>query len=239
MRGIFVTGTDTGVGKTVVAARQARLLSDAGHAVGVFKPAETGCPEADAWPQDAGFLREAARMDEDRAGVVPYVFAEPLAPLVAARRSSRTLDVEVLDTALRSLEKKYEFIVAEGAGGLSVPLSEHLDMAGFAARHDLPLVIVARPHLGTLNHTFLTVYYALSRGLRMHGVILNACEAVAGDVSVQDNPRMIEDMCGVKVLGNIGFRGAVTSPEDAATAVREGVDVNEVFKRFNLETGEP
>ena len=102
----------------------------------------------------------------------------------------------------------------------------------------MPLIVVARPHLGTLNHTFLTIHYAFSRGLRVHGVILNASEPVTGDVSVQDNPRMIEDMCGVKVLGSIGFRGAVTSPEDAAAAVQEGVDVNELFKRLNLEPGE-
>lgn len=219
MRGLFVTGTDTGVGKTVVTAGLARLLGDEGISVGVMKPVETGHAEDDGWPADAGFLALAARTDDPRERVVPFVYAEPLAPLVAARRGGRAVDLAKIDAAAAAIAARHDLILVEGAGGISVPITEGTDMAGLALRLGLPLLVVARPDLGTLNHTFLTVRYARARGLRVVGVVLCGGRGDAAEVAERTNPPMIEEMCGAPVLGIVPRFGMISGPERAKEAV--------------------
>lgn len=218
---LFITGTDTEVGKTVVTAGLARLLADEGAAVGVMKPAETGwAGDPAAMPSDGGFLAEAARVDEPTRAVVPYVYREPLAPLVAARREDRPIDPGVIRLAYRELAGRYEPLLVEGAGGLSVPLTEELDMAGLAAALSLPLLIVTRPALGTLNHTFLTVHYARERGLKVLGLVICGYDETTDSIAEKTNPAMMEEMCEVPVLGRVPRRPAIETPEEAAEAVR-------------------
>ena len=169
-RGFFVTGTDTGVGKTVVSLALICGLRRHGLDVGAMKPVETGVgPEG---PLDALALRAAAGDADDLADVCPLRFALPAAPTVAAAAEGREVEVWAIHRAYERLAARHDCIVAEGAGGLLVPLADKLCMADLARDLDLPLIVVARAALGTINHTFLTLEAAVSRGLDVAGVVI-------------------------------------------------------------------
>jgi dethiobiotin synthetase len=231
MNRLLVTGTDTGVGKTVVASGLARLLHEAGYRMGVLKPVETGWEgPPGSWSPDARMLAEGARVDDLPEQVAPCVYAEPLAPLVAARRAGRPVDLGRIEAAWQRLQDR-DWVLVETAGGLAVPLTDTLDYAGLAVRWQLPVLVVSRPGLGTLNHTFLTVYYARSRGLPVVGVVLCGYPEQP-NIAEQTNPAMIEAMCHVPVLGRVPRRPAITSAGEAAEAVAEGLQLESLLKRY-------
>jgi dethiobiotin synthetase len=170
-RGFFVTGTDTGVGKTVVACALVRELRRAGLDVGAMKPAETGVgPEG---PLDARALRAAAGVDDPLEEICPFQLALPAAPSVAAAHEGRELDVGRILACFRALSARHECMVVEGAGGLLVPLSEGFTMADLARELGLPVLVVARAALGTINHTLLTLEALSRRGLPCAGVVIS------------------------------------------------------------------
>jgi len=227
---IFVTGTDTGVGKTVVAAGLAFALRAAGHRVGVFKPAETGHPDPTTWPADAAMLAAAAGTDAPRESVVPYVYAQPLAPMVAARNEARPIQPTMLQARVSAASARCDVLVAEGAGGLSVQLAENYTMGDFARDAGFGLLVVARPGLGTQNHTFLTLRYAKSLALPVLGVVLNG-EIPLDDPSVAENAAVIAEQSEVEVLGHIPWNQGLTTPAEAATVLREGLDLDQLMTR--------
>lgn len=210
-RGLLITGTDTGVGKTFVTAGVVRLFRARGIDCGVMKPAETGhdARVAGAWPADARTLAMAAGVLDPLEVVCPYVFEPPVAPIVAARRSRRPIVIERIVDCFERLHARHDFVLVEGAGGLSVPLGEfgendHLfDFADLAKLLGIPILIVARAHLGTLNHSFLTVHYARARGVRPVGIVLNGLDPLIADASVHDNAALAEEMTEVPVLGTV------------------------------------
>lgn len=236
MVGFFVTGTDTGVGKTVVATGLARLLIERGFRVGVMKPIETGCDVISdkELPHDGRLLAEAARIVGENQWVVPCRYAEPLAPLVAARREKKPVDFSAIWRAWEHLQKNYELAVVEGAGGLSVPIIEGFTMADLAQEMKLPLLIVARPALGTLNHTFLTVHYARSKNLNLIGIVISGYDKTTNDIAEQTNPGMLEELCELPVLGCVPKFPEINKPEDAARAVGEGIDLERFIQKLNL-----
>jgi len=186
--GICVTGTDTGVGKTIVAAGLARLCADDGLRVGVFKPIETGVP-ADGDPLDGAMLREAARTTVPMRTIVPVRYAEPLAPSVAAGRCGRPVDVAAIDAAWDELTSASDVIIVEGCGGLLVPVTESMTVGDLLRRFNLPTLIVTRAVLGTLNHTALTVACAGAIGIEVAGFVINGFDAGrTGDIAMQTNP---------------------------------------------------
>lgn len=229
---LFVTGTDTGVGKTVVTAGLTRALRDRGEAAAPYKPVETGTEEApDAGrPSDALFLAEAAGWG-DPTDAVTETYREPLAPLVAARREERPVDPDLLDAHFRYLDDAHDHVLVEGAGGLSVPVTGELDMAGLAGRWDLPVLVVVRPALGTLNHSFLTVRYARARGLPVVGLLICGYHPGTEDVAERTNPSVLEEMCEVPVLGKIRRRPRIETPEEAAEALEAAVDPSDLIER--------
>jgi dethiobiotin synthetase len=194
--GLFVVGTDTGVGKTHIAVAIARALTASGRIVGVLKPVATGAtPIEGGWRvDDADRLIGAIGGVATTAEVCPIAFAEPLAPPVAARRVGSLLTAEdVIGSTFAALghwrdSRGAEINVVEGVGGLLCPLAEGITVADLAVKLDYPLVVVARRGLGTLNHTLLTVEAALARGLRVAGVILNGAEPTADPVAEATNP---------------------------------------------------
>lgn len=200
-RGIFVTGTDTGVGKTIVAATLARLLVMNGISVGVMKPVTSGCREEDGQmvSDDAVLLCQAAEisMSDD---VAPYRLREALAPADAARRDGVRIDFSVIKAAYDRLASQYQYVIVEGAGGLMVPLSGGLLIADLALELKLPLLVVARPGLGTINHTVLTCYAAQQLGLQVAGVIINGMPECPG-LAEQGALHMIGSLCGASILG--------------------------------------
>ena len=200
MSGVFVTGTDTGAGKTVVACTLARALNAAGVDVGVLKPAETGVGEDG--PLDALALREAAGCDDPLDDVCPLRFAMPAAPTVAAAAEGRSVDAGAILAAYARIRERHGFVVVEGAGGLLVPASAELDMAGLAAALDLPILIAARAALGTINHTLLTLEAAERRGLALAGVVVSHTAGVLSDAD-SSNLAALRASLGTRLLGEI------------------------------------
>lgn len=200
-RGIFVTGTDTGVGKTVVAATLARLLRMNGVKVGVMKPVTSGCREVSGQlvSDDALLLCQAAgiQVSED---IAPYRMREPLAPADAAKIDGVRIDFAVIKAAFERLALSYDYVIVEGAGGLMVPLSGGLLVADLVRDLGLPLLVVARPGLGTINHTVLTCFGAQQMGLQVAGVIVNGMPEQPG-LAEKGAPHQIGSLCGAPVLG--------------------------------------
>jgi dethiobiotin synthetase len=172
-RGVFVTGTDTGVGKTLVAAALARHLQSSGLDVGVMKPVETGVTDPDRPGSDAALLQWAADCSDDPELIAAYRLRAPLAPALAAEEESVRIDLAHIVETARSLSKRHDYTIIEGAGGLMVPLAGGLLVADLVLHLGLPLLVVCRPGLGTINHTLLTVHAARTMGIPLAGFIIN------------------------------------------------------------------
>jgi dethiobiotin synthetase len=173
MHGLFITGTDTGVGKTLVAAALVRLLRQQGRRVGACKPVATGAGlvRGQLVSEDSLRLAEAAGVAVE--DVTRWTFAEPAAPPVAARQAGTTLHLKDLIAHTRGAARDVDILIVEGVGGLLCPLTEGETVADLATALGIPLVVVARRSLGTLNHTLLTVEVACQRGLAVAGVVIS------------------------------------------------------------------
>ncbi len=194
MRGLFVTATDTGVGKTEVACALLRAARAAGvDAVGM-KPAQSGATAGEA--SDAERLAEASGNVEPIEAICPYALRAPLAPAVAARREGVAISLARILDAARALAARHAALLVEGAGGLLVPLTERETYADLAAALGLPVLVVARAGLGTVNHTALTVEALRRRGLAIAGIVLNRA-APEDDPSVPHNAAEIARLTGV------------------------------------------
>jgi len=209
LRGLFITGTDTGVGKTFVASLIARELAAAGVKVGVYKPVASGCPQGPDGliAEDAVALWEAAGKPGTLEQVCPQRFATPLAPHLAARAEGQAVDTRLLRSGFRYWRDNYEFVIVEGAGGLMSPLSDDEYVADLAFDLKLPLVVVAANKIGVINQTLQTLIVAetFRGGLPIAGVILNSPQAVADDPSIATNATELAARCIPPVLANIGF----------------------------------
>ncbi|WP_199174713.1 dethiobiotin synthase [Halegenticoccus soli] len=188
MTGVFVVGTDTGVGKTVVTAGLTARLRDAGLAARAIKPAQTGYPPDD----DAAFVADACGTPE--AATALRRLEPPLAPRVAAERADDPLDYDALLAGCRRALDRAEVGIVEGIGGVRVPLAGDAEVIDLVADLDLPAVVVARSGLGTLNHTALTVDALARRGVRVHAVVLNRYRAAT--VAERTNVAELERMTG-------------------------------------------
>ena len=179
VRGIFVTGTDTGIGKTAVACALAAWGRLQGYDVGIMKPVASGGRRRwhggrPRWvSDDAIHLAEAAGVSDPWPLVNPVCFKEPLAPWTAALRERRPVDIAAILDAFTVLAGRHDVLIVEGAGGWLVPLNARTTVADVAARCGLPVLLVARPGLGTLNHTLLSLEAIRRRRLRCHGVVIN------------------------------------------------------------------
>jgi dethiobiotin synthetase len=202
MRGLFVTATDTGVGKTEVACALVSGARAAGLDVGAMKPAQSGVTPAE--PSDAERLRAAAGGGDPFELVCPYQFEAPLAPGVAARLAGVEISMERILEAARALASRHAALVVEGAGGLLVPLTERESYADLAVALGLPVLVVARAGLGTVNHAALTVEALRSRGLVVAGLVLNRTGPV-DDPSVPTNAAELEKLTGARVLATLPF----------------------------------
>jgi len=175
MTGYFVTGTDTGVGKTHVTEALARCARTVGKKVFAFKPVETGCERLDGVMAGADMeaLRKAAGgwQDGDLRGV--YRLRNPVAPLVAARAESTAIDIDRIVRALEQGSRQADVTLVEGAGGWRVPFTETVDLGGLAKRIGLPVVVVARASLGTINHSLLTIEAVERDGCQVAALVLS------------------------------------------------------------------
>lgn len=205
--GILVTGTDTGIGKTFVACGLARALRDLGVDVGVMKPFASGAEKrGKGWTHaDAEALMAASGTRDAFEKVCPNLFRDALAPVVAAAREGRRADVAGAVKATRAMVARHEVTVVEGAGGLLVPLTKKETVAEYAKAARLPVLIVARPGLGTLNHTRMTVEAARARGLEVLGIVVNASTSAPPGLAERTNLETIAEHAGVRVLAVVPY----------------------------------
>ncbi len=273
-KGVFITGTDTGVGKTVVSALILRALRERGIRAGAMKPIETGCGKANSEsriqdlkmetggliPADGIALREAAGMDDPLDLVAPVRFERPLAPMTAARLEKRPVDIKKIMNACNRLSEKYDLLVVEGAGGLLAPIknsnkssvtsnskdsnelqvtsnelktndkdlspssdpllvTRHSSLVtGRVAHHasryfmsdlvrelGLPVIVVARPSLGTINHTLLTIEHALREEIEVLGIVINYALPPEGGLAEKTNPEVLRELSPVPLIGIVPY----------------------------------
>lgn len=204
--GVFITGTDTGVGKTLVACGLAALFKEYGYRIGVMKPAETGCveKEGELFPEDAARLKEASASDEPLEKICPYRFKDPLAPSVAAERAEVAIGIDRIRALYDEIAAKNDLTIVEGAGGLLVPLLPHYTYADLIKLLKLPTVVVAANRLGAINHLQLTLENAASRGLTVLGYVWNHLTS-ATSLAAETNPETIRLLTAIPCLGEISF----------------------------------
>jgi dethiobiotin synthetase len=214
MSGVFITATDTGVGKTFIACALIRSAVRRGLRVAAMKPCETGDGD------DGARLLAACARPLDESLVRPYRFPLPASPEVAAQAAGASIDIETIVAAYQSLAQQADLVVVEGAGGLLVPVAPRVLMADIAARLQLPLLVVARASLGTVNHTLLTIEAARARQLGVLGVVLTRASDTHGP-DENSNPGAIAHRGRTHILG------ALPHVTDPAT-------IDETFERFVL-----
>lgn len=218
-RGLFVTGTDTGVGKTIVTAALARVLRLRGVNVGVMKPVTSGCDErnGELVSDDAELLAWAAGIECDN-DVAPYRLRQPLAPVEAAALDGVKVDFGRITESYQRLCTRHDYVLVEGAGGLMVPLNGGLLIADLANHLKLPLLVVARPGLGTINHSVLTCFAAGQIGLEVSGVIVNRFPECPGPAE-KGASHQIGSLCGAPILGI--WRDVAGTPEQIVEQLAE------------------
>lgn len=218
-RGVFVTGTDTGVGKTVIAAALAAWCRGQGMDVGVMKPVATGLRRMGRrWiSDDTRRLATAAGTDDAWSLITPVRYRAPLAPSVAARRVGRPVSLRAIQAAFRVLRRRHEVLIVEGIGGALVPLTRRVMTADLACALRLPALIIARAGLGTINHTLLTVEALRRRRVPIIGIILNAeSSRAASSLAGRTNPAALRRLLRVPIFGPVPFAPGRAQHPDAA-----------------------
>ncbi|MBI1871553.1 MAG: dethiobiotin synthase [Chlamydiae bacterium] len=197
-QGVFITGTDTGVGKTLVSCALASSLSQR-RPIGVMKPFSSGSRE------DAEYLKKFSGLETVKLDQInPVYFQKPLAPFSVKKLGSASLYLKKILPHYQWMKDHFSFVIVEGMGGLHVPIAHNFMVADLALEMNSPLVIVACPWLGTLNHTLLTFDYACSKGLDVSGIIFNAPQRKR-DLSVKTNAEVLRHLTNLPILGNIPF----------------------------------
>jgi dethiobiotin synthetase len=222
--GLLITGTDTGIGKTLIAGAIAAHLRRQGLRVGVLKPAASGCVNRREGlvSEDAEFLAHCADAPHPLDIIAPQRFAEPLAPAVAAQRLGVLLDWDAIQRSMNTIARDSDVLIVEGVGGIMVPMDAKHTMLDVAQWLKLPAVVVARPNLGTINHTLLTVNALRDAKVKVPGVVINRYPAEMPSVAEETNPRAIEKWGKVPVLcivPDVKEKIGLHIPQDIAAAV--------------------
>ena len=209
LRTVFVTGTDTGVGKTHVSAALLRAARASGLRACGYKPVASGC-ERDAGGQlrneDALALLAASGADEAYEAVNPYAFETPLAPHIAAREAGVEVELRVLDAAADRLAARHDWLLVEGAGGWRVPLNDAADFADWVGARGWPVLLVVGMRLGCVSHALLTAESIRARGLRLAGWVAN--ELPPQQDRLDENIRSIAGRIGAPLLGRLAMGGS-------------------------------
>ena len=213
--GLFITGTDTGVGKTLIAGGIAAVLRQQGLKVGVFKPIASGCRnDGGLVSDDTEFLAMCADADYSLSVITPVTYKTPAAPVTCVQVEGRDIDYEEIVTAYNYLCENTDVVLVEGIGGALVPLDAEHTVMDLAVEFNLPTVIVARPNLGTINHSLLTIQAVRNAGLPVAGLVISGYNAFEGTVAEETSPDVI---CG---FSNTNLLSIV--PYDEESSVEDG-----------------
>ncbi len=216
-KGLFITGTDTGVGKTLIAGAIAKILQQAGKKVGVFKPIATGCRhQREGFVSgDAEFLAYCADSEFSLDKINPATFGTPAAPFACEQLENKKVDLEKIIAAYNYICSETDCIIVEGIGGIRVPITDGLDVLTIAKAIGLPVVIVARPNLGTINHTLLTIDAIRSANLPLAGIIISGYDESKADYAERTGPAVIAEVGRTQILTVV--------PYDYQTNIEKGI----------------
>lgn len=202
MKGLFVTGTDTGVGKTIISAAIAFNLKEKGINVGVMKPIACGGEKKGSRyiSGDALILRKAAGVNDPVELINPVCFKNPFAPYSASLIEKKRVDLGKISSSYEELSRKHEFVIVEGIGGVLVPIKKDFFVSDLIKLLDIPVIIVCRPGSGTINHTLLTINALLLKKIKILCLIFNKSETGKKDNSEKSNLKMIRKLSGIPVI---------------------------------------
>jgi dethiobiotin synthetase len=226
-KGLFITATDTGVGKTVISGAIAKILRQSEKNIGVFKPISTGCrfTKDGLVSEDTEFLSYCADSKFTLDDITPITYSTPAAPLACEVVEHRKVDIEKIVAAYNYICSKTDCVIVEGIGGIHVPITAGLDVLGMAKAFGLPVVIVARPNLGTINHTLLTIEAIRSANLPLAGVIINGYDESKADFAWQSAPAIIAEVGKTQILAVVPF--------DDRTNTEKGIIGDSVMDSLN------
>lgn len=228
---IFVTGTDTDVGKTVVTAGLAAVMQSLGYKAGVYKPFQSGAEEKNGFlvSPDLAYVKQ---LDFYVETLSTYLLKPPTALYLAAEIDGVKMSLSSVARDFQALKQNCETVLVEGAGGLLVPVTREETMADVAKLLNIPILIVARPDLGTINHTLLTINEAKTRGLDIAGVVINRYPQGTDDVAIKTAPRLIEEYSDVNILGIVpdipDFENV--KPGEIINVFVNCVDIEKIFR---------
>jgi dethiobiotin synthetase len=208
-KGFFITGTDTGVGKTLITAQIGKTIQNKNVSLGAMKPIETGVSSSlvPTTLSDMGLLKTALGISDPMEDISPYRYQTPTSPLVASKLENKPINPQIIIEAYQKLTNRYSVMLAEGAGGLLVPINRDYLMADLAKELGLPIIIVTRFHLGTINQTALTIEAAQTRGLKIEGIIFNCLEKGQPTDLEKFAPEILEEIYNVPVIAICPFLG--------------------------------
>lgn len=228
---IFVTGTDTDIGKTVVTAGLAAVMQSLGYKAGVYKPFQSGAEEKNGFlvSPDLAFVK---KLDFYVETLSTYLLKPPTAPYIAAEIDGVQMSLSTVCREYQTLKQNCETVLVEGAGGIMVPVTKDTVMGDVAKMLDIPVLIVAGPDLGTINHTLLTINQAKVMGLDIAGVIINRYPQGTNDIAIKTAPRLIEEYSDVNILGIIpeipDFD--LAKPGELINVFVNSVDIEKIFR---------
>jgi len=205
-KGVFIVGTDTDVGKTIVTAGLMYVMRSNGYNAAYFKAALSGALEEDnkLIPGDTRIVSETSNLEEKYENITPYVYKNAVSPHLASKLENKPIDLNIIKQKYNYLKEKYDFIIGEGSGGITCPLIEDergsYSLENLIKALNMNVIIVARAGLGTINHTVLTVKYIESLGIKIKGIIVNNYEKC---LLCDDNIKMIEKLTKVPIIGKL------------------------------------
>lgn len=228
---IFITGTDTNVGKTFITAGLAALMQSLGYKTGVYKPFQTGAEDKNGFllASDLAYMKKVDAFVETSC---TYIMKPSAAPALAAEIENIHFDTNSIIRDYKLLNDKCELVITEGEGGLAMPVSPQYLTSDIAKMLNVPVVIVVRPDLGAINQTLLTINFAKQQGLNVRGVIINRYPQATDNIAIRTLPRLIEEYSDAKVLGIIRDIEPFYSltPGALIDTILNSVDVEKIFE---------
>ena len=221
-KSIFITGTDTGVGKTIVTGVLGVLFQEKGFNVGVMKPVQCG-------GHDAQWLKDQLNLSDSLSTINPFLAKEPLSPHLAFQRERRRINSETILRDYFRLRENHDILLIEGAGGLLVPLAKNYFVADLIKEMRAEVIVVSRLELGTINHTLLTIEHARAKGLKVLGVIFSETKNKSRGIPEKTNPGAIKEFGKVPIFGIVPY----LSRFDRRSIVKNcKLDIKKILKSY-------
>lgn len=230
MLNIFITGVDSNIGKTFIAAGLAATMQSLGYSTCVYKPVQTGAPKKDGFAQapDLAFVKNIDPYIKIHS---TYMLKMLASPAIAAEAEDIDINAHVIKKDYDTISKNQDCIISEGTGGIMTPLGPNFLVSDMVKALDLPIIIVVKPESGIINQTLLTINHAQAKGLKIRGIIINNFPKNTNNVDIKMLPRLIEEYSDAKIIGIVKsfYNTHKINPSELITNILNGIDIESVF----------